>query len=359
MKNFCILPFIHLETTPNGDAKPCCLYEESMPVGNFNEQTIDEIWNGEKIKKLRNEFIEGGKPKGCHKCWSAEASGNKSKRLTDNERFNDKDIVNPYPLYLDLKLGTVCNLKCRTCSTGHSFKWKEDEIKLYGKPLNEDLQSYWVDEDSVFWNDIIKVLPYIEYFDFTGGEPLLIKRHFDILRLCVEKGDAQNISIHYNTNGTVQITDEMAELWSHFKWVEVMFSIDGMNEQFEYLRFPAKWNVVESNFKNALTYDFHVTLCHTVSKYNAWYLPKFKEWAGDIDVYYNLLHYPDYQSVKCISKTGKKLFKKRLEKDFPEIVSFMLSGDGTQDNITSRLDVIRNESAREVFKDVYDYIRIY
>ena len=54
----------------------------------------------------------------------------------------------------------------------------------------------------------------------------MIKDHFKILMHCVEKGYAKNIDIHYNTNGTQLPPQEIFDLWSCFKHVEVAFSID-------------------------------------------------------------------------------------------------------------------------------------
>ena len=46
-------------------------------------------------------------------------------------------IATDTPKYLDLKFGTLCNLKCRTCGSINSSKWQTDEKKLYGRILNK------------------------------------------------------------------------------------------------------------------------------------------------------------------------------------------------------------------------------
>ena len=46
------------------------------------------------------------------------------------------------------------------------------------------------------------ILPDIKYFEFTGGEPWMIKQHFDLLQRAVDQGFARDIDIHYNTNAT-------------------------------------------------------------------------------------------------------------------------------------------------------------
>ena len=65
----------------------------------------------------------------------------------------------------------------------------------------------------------------------------LIKRHFDILQTLVDKGRAKDISISYNTNGSIYPKDYI-DLWKQFKSVQVFFSVDGVGERFNYIRHP-------------------------------------------------------------------------------------------------------------------------
>jgi len=366
MSNICLLPWIHLEARPSGEASPCCMYKGT--IGSFANQSLDEVWHSPEMNQLRNEFLKGNKPKRCSNCWSTEASGNRSKRQVDNEKFSHhiQKISQPVepPVYLDLKLGTICNIKCRTCSTFSSFKWADDEIKIYGETCNKNLQSFWINDTSPFWNDLEKILPYIEYFDFTGGEPLLIKRHIDLLEKCVELGYAKDISIHYNTNGTILPTERMVKVWKEFKWVEVMFSIDGTKEKFDYIRHPAKWDEVEYNFNIVKSHDFlHVSICHTVSVLNVLYLPDFLEWfkstgLEENQLYLNLLHSPNYYCVKNLAPKQKQVITNVL-KDNPackQIIDFMNIEDVDYSKkfleMTQKVDAIRNESFSKIFPEL-------
>ena len=53
-----------------------------------------------------------------------------------------------------------------------------------------------------FWDNLDELPSKLEYFEFTGGESWMIQQHFDLLRRAVDKGYAENIDIHYNTNTT-------------------------------------------------------------------------------------------------------------------------------------------------------------
>ena len=63
----CQMPWNGLMVESNGLAKVCCY--TSPYIGNLNEQTLDEIWNGEPAKVLRRSFLEGRPPEGCRNCF--------------------------------------------------------------------------------------------------------------------------------------------------------------------------------------------------------------------------------------------------------------------------------------------------
>jgi MoaA/NifB/PqqE/SkfB family radical SAM enzyme len=336
------------------------------------------------MNDLRNEFLSGGMPQGCQACWQQESVGKESKRMISNEKFShhlgkfEKPLTDP--IYLDLKLGTVCNLKCRTCSTFSSSKWASDENKIYGKTFNINLNSSWVDEDSYFWKSIEKMLPTIEQFDFTGGEPFLIKKHYDILRKCVELDCAKNIEIHYNTNGTIKPTEEIFEIWKNFKHVDVMFSLDGINDKFEYLRNPANWNNVVSVFETFLKHPLIYThICYSVSVFNVLYIPEFIRWFKKYNIandklYFNLIFNPEYLNIQSMTTDAKLKVKELLKNNkihdhyfdskISEIINFMLEQNLVLSNksefhsITNKLDNIRKESFKVTFPELYEIIKI-
>lgn len=377
----CILPWIHLEATATGNVKPCCLYKFPIEVNeqrlNLSNVSIKEVWTGKHMTDLRAQFLNGETPKGCSACWEMESVGKRSKREISNEWFKHRldrwDGPLQMPTYLDLKLGTVCNLKCRSCSSFSSSKWAEDEIKINGKPFNENLHSYWIQEDSLIWEEIESLLPNIEYFDFTGGEPLLIKKHFEILKKCVDLKFSKNIKIHYNTNGTVMPTDEMFSIWKEFKEVTLMFSIDGIQKKFEYLRNPAKWNTLVKVFEKVLTYsNIHAPICYSVSIFNVLYMNEFINWfksynLHDDRLYFNLIFGPEYLNVQNLPRDKKLKIKNYLENTMTdykwlnlkvnEVIDFMMKDSETLmlaefiEN-TALIDNIRKESFENTFPEL-------
>ena len=82
-----------IETTPLGEFRPCCLAEESIlgvnkiPYDIAKGDSIGDAFHSTYMSNLRQEFLEGGMPKTCAKCWSLESAGGTSKRMISNRTF--------------------------------------------------------------------------------------------------------------------------------------------------------------------------------------------------------------------------------------------------------------------------------
>ena len=283
--------------------------------------------------------------------------------------------------FIDFKLGNVCNLKCRICGSWSSSKWAQEEIdyetaKGGDNPLaREQLrEGGWPKKNPQFFEELQEDLKYVEYFEFTGGEPFMIKDHFKILMHCVEKGYAKNIDIHYNTNGTHLPPQEIFDLWSCFKHVEVAFSIDDVGEQFEYQRHPANWREVNANlikFKEMKTPNMDFQICSTVSILNVFNWAKMALWVAQFQpkfFYVNTLFDPDYFNVQTLPKNVKDIVNMRygMLTDFQPILRFMNAADrDTADMREQRkarilqTDQYRKENFGEVFPLLNNVLVIY
>ena len=89
---FCVLPWVSLETSPIGTVRPCCLAEDELVDDNGNKfdlATADfkTIQNSNNMQSLRQEFIDGKQPQTCRKCWREERAGRTSKRMHTLDRL--------------------------------------------------------------------------------------------------------------------------------------------------------------------------------------------------------------------------------------------------------------------------------
>jgi len=304
----CILPWISIEATPMGTTRPCCLYTDEIPDTNLKNNTLEDAFNSKTMRNLRRSFRRGEKPEGCRNCWREEDAGKKSKRQYMLEKFKHLDVEyknnnGEQLVFLDLKLGNICNLKCRICGSWSSSKWAQEELN-YVKDSTDHIakkwlkDGQWIRKSPKFWDNLDELLPQIKYFEFTGGEPWMIKQHFDLLQRAVDKGFAKDIDIHYNTNTTQFPKDPT--IWKHFKHVQIAFSVDNTEKRFEYERYGAKWEKSNNNIKKVHKlreqgYPITTQLCCTWNIQNIFYLDEILTWANTMNfdsIHFNIMHDP-------------------------------------------------------------------
>ena len=322
-KTICMLPWTSMEVTPIGTYRPCCLYNESIPNLSVRDgHSIHDAQHSDYMKDLRQQFLKGEKPKGCNACWQEESVvGRMSKRKATFIKM--KNVQSNYtesgvaPIFLDLKLGNICNLKCRICGSWSSSKWAQEEIDLANgnnpTAIQQLKDGQWPRKIPSWWEALEDSLPHIEYLEFTGGEPFLIAEHFDLLEKLVEKGYASKIDIHYNTNGT--IWPARSDLWKHFKRVEIAFSIDDVSARFEYQRHGADWEQVYSTVMKAIESPFALQICTTFNIQNAYYWGTLSQWiesTGIKDVHFNILQEPPVFCLRNLPERAKVIFADKM-----------------------------------------------
>jgi len=384
---FCVLPWVSLEASPIGTVRPCCLAEDEIVDSHsvrFNLRTanLQEIQNSEYMYQLRQAFLAGEKPATCRKCWAEEDAGRTSKRLHSLDRLKHMISVDTWTqhphllMFLDLKLGNICNLKCRICGSWSSSTFATEELSHMSDPAFRKSsfhyqmlrQGAWPRENQNFWNQVDAMLDQIRYIEFTGGEPFMIQEHFDMLQGMVDRGIAHQVEIHYNTNGT-QWPENAEQIWQHFRTVEIALSIDDLGDRFEYQRTNAVWSEVYANIERfrelrARNRNIQLQVCSTVNIFNVWHLEGLAEWIDmqEFDfIYWNMLHEPSYFSIASLPTAAKELARQRLDfatvrafhrQQFDQIRDFMMAGvsQDTDSIIESirRLDQRRGQNLKSV-----------
>src|SRR3989338_5035830 len=142
---FCVLPWIHLATHPGGNVTLCCeanaregyardFAADGSPLPrNLNHHSIQAIYNSDYFRSVRLEMLAGKAPQACGNCFFKEAQGAESKREFENRKyaFREADArratapdgsVRPNFRCVELRLGTLCNVKCRSCGAYSSSK---------------------------------------------------------------------------------------------------------------------------------------------------------------------------------------------------------------------------------------------
>ena len=369
---FCILPWVSLEASPIGTVRPCCLADDEITDDGGEKFSLltanfEDIQNSSSMRKLREQFLAGERPQTCRKCWNEERAGRTSKRMHTIDRLkhtvtDSEWTADAKPLmFLDLKLGNICNLKCRICGSWSSSQFAAEEISFL--PREEQKQSFpyqmlragaWPKENETFWAQIDQHLTDIRYIEFTGGEPFMIEQHFDMLQGIVDRGIASQVEIHYNTNGT-QWPERGPEIWRHFRTVEIAFSIDDLGARFEYQRSNAVWAEVEQNlqrFRQLRSEHSNIQLqcCSTVNVFNVRYIDRLANWIeqqGFDFMYWNIMHDAWYFSIATLPDSAKAeldVFLKTCDvpsvyaQEFGRIADFMNKGAST-DGFMTRMKI--------------------
>lgn len=335
----CPMPFIGIDIETNGLVKPCCIYEGS--IGNINDQNLDEIWNSQELKQIRNDLESGKKIAGCRQCWVEEKSTNNSKRIRELAQFDDSVYSQPQLKRLDLKLGNTCNLKCRICNYESSslFNSENQQIKKAYPTVDvrviskENADRYKWHRNNNFWSDLLVYGAQIEQLDLMGGEPLLDKYHQDILQHLIDQDLAKNITVNYTTNGTI-VPD--FEVLRKFKQCCFTVSGDAIGKRFEYNRYPAKWDEFVRNLHQIRKQADSILVSYSVSNYSLFGIPDALDYysAHNFKIWFNYVHLLESSNAQNLLPELKEQFKdivaarrnedwKKTGVDIDEVINFI------------------------------------
>ena len=381
-EHFCILPWINQEARTNGEVGVCCVMQETAPGINLADgNTLKDAWDSEWLANLKADFLAGEKPKACYNCWNEEEAGIESKRLRELKKFPHHldNLEHVKPKSMDLKLGNICNTKCRICTGFASSQWVPEEIERDGDS-NQFAHlmgrlGRWPELNEKFWDDLENQIEEVESLEFFGGEPFLIKRHFDILQTLVDKGRAKDISLSYNTNGSI-FPEQHIDLLKEFKDVQVFFSIDGIGERFNYIRHPQSFDDVMQNYWKFKNTDFiRTNVFYTVSIFNIMYMDELLAYQNhlesnripfDAEIHFNMVYVPQHISPKALPKKVKQAitdkFRGHNDHRIQSTLNFMNQEDyeGYMDEFVRQTvfsDKYRDESFAETFPDLYKYLK--
>ena len=247
--NFCVMPFIHSFVTPN-IISPCCAYTKKIQL---NSKT--QYWSSEQLKNIQQNMLDNVRDTGCNICWEKEDRGYSSLRQHSNQIYAThidqikQNHRQDNPFYLDLRLGNLCNLKCRMCTS----EWSS---QIAGEILDNPNEE-WVDTpkqkiielDNDTWQLLDQWIPYVRRVFMTGGEPTIIKRNLDYINKIIASGHSANVELIFTTNAT-NINQNFIDIGKNFKSVSYNVSIDAVGELANYIRYPSNWQTIYNNLKN-------------------------------------------------------------------------------------------------------------
>lgn len=381
-KTFCILPWMHLATNASGNLRVCC---NSTPGENFimnndkpfkiQKDDLEVAWNSPTYKKIRSQLLNDIRPKMCTRCFREEDAGIKSARQGWNEKWKEdiEYIVDaPFNIkYVDIRLGNLCNLKCRMCNPYASNQWVKEwsliEDALSPSEYNRLKSMDWP-ENKKTWQNLFSLANTVEEIYLTGGEPTIIKEQHKLLDYLIKNGQSKNIKLKYNTNLT-NVPKHLIDKWGKFKRVQLNCSIDATGELDRYIRYPSNWNKIVENFETVRQLpNVGIEIHCTVQMYNILRLQDLIEWASPYKhkIYFNILNHPEYLNIRCLPQDLKTQVQTTLNNyiELPKvkgIINYMFAEDWSNKlpkfkQYTQELDKSRNEDVYKLLPELKEIL---
>lgn len=389
-------PFTGLATREDGAVKVCC---RSHPIGHIEENTLEEIWNNDTMKRIRKQVLGGQRPPECAPCFNLEDQGVESLRQRHVKGVIPEARIKLYPNAtaamrsdftmpfeiptIEIKLNNLCNLKCRMCNPTDSTSWNDwkEVEEFYDKENNyiagnvrklNLIKKPYLDkfEDNPnWWESFEKLLPFFRRVEFAGGEPLMDPQHFRILDMLKPYG--ANIELKYATNGTtlgISKGRTVHEYWPHFRSVAVNVSLDGIGDVYNYIRGNGDWKQVVQNIKEIQTVPnvSRIVGAVAVQVSNVLILDKMIEYFLDrlgIVFYTNMVNYPNVLSAQVLPPQLKILAIMRLEAiklrvpDFKYVKENPILLDITLEQINGVINYINAVDQNDKWQDCIEFNR--
>jgi hypothetical protein len=292
-------------------------------------------------KKEREQMLNGQRPTGCSYCWKVEDAPGPNGHLSDRHykssefwaaphfrevvlRDADFDVI---PRYVEVNFNQACNFKCMYCSPHISTSW-EDEIKEHG-PYKFDLPGQvGVEHNNLrnlkvagymplevaardnpyvtaFWKWWPEIYRSLRVFRMTGGEPLMDKNTFKVLDYVNENPHGQlELSITSNMcppdqrlfDKFIDKVKALEEIRTYedkenfnqfsgnnwyvdkgFKHFWLYVSVDGVDEQAEYMRTGLEYDRLLTNVKTFLRETRYTTVSF-INTFNILSIPTLKQY---------------------------------------------------------------------------------
>ena len=278
MNNFyCAAPWRGLHINPRGDVKTCCAGDPNM-LGNLNSNSITEVLNNSAMTKVRASLAQGQAHEYCSNCVQAERLGADSERAWHNRVNPNFDYATAgdqyhYPVIVDVRWNTTCNLSCNYCGPSCSSKW----ASIKGIPFQNGTRSYY----EQVCDFIEQHRAHIHEVALVGGEPLLLPENERLLDVIP---DTAIVTLITNMNVDLKKNKIFQKLAQRTK-VGWSMSFDNVGERFEYVRYGGSWATVQNNIavvKDLMKNNGHWGGIHAVYNiYNATRLRELKQFAQD------------------------------------------------------------------------------
>jgi len=252
MEHYCKSPWMSLFVYNDGKVKSCCA--GSFDWGDLKENSLQEIIQSPKVKKLRKDIAEGRHNSYCDVCKECEERVGKSSRdYYEKFKMTEEELLNPdlFDLRMvDMRWNNLCNLNCVYCSSIFSTTWQ----KVKGEIIPDLRTNHYV----TVLNEVNNNASKMEAIIMGGGEPLLHTMNVELLQSL-----PSDIHIDVMTNLSTNLGhSEVFQALKNKTRVNWAVSMENIGEQFEFVRHGADWNKMYNNLKTITKIPGHFKLLH-------------------------------------------------------------------------------------------------
>ena len=272
----CILPFsvhgITIEFDGQRDInKQRTFFRNSCCCNLIPKQSDDDHGvQSDTFQDIRDSIRQGKLHPRCAKCTIAEQQTGSSERTLNLsatawpaiEKFVRDGQVGHFDFRI--KFSNLCNLACRSCSPTFSSRYAH----VHGTSVPDRLTSDIADDPKI-WQDIIDALDrYLDQHEHMtislfGGESFIQPGAWRLIEYLDQRGLSQRLTLDVTTNFTT-LVDRFLDRLPRFRDVSIKASIDSVEENFEYVRWPGKWTDIIQNVENFFSQPHYSRVKFTV-----------------------------------------------------------------------------------------------
>lgn len=353
-KHFCIQPFVNTTTRIQGQNNVCC--NINTVDSNISTESPNDFFNSTRVKKMQEKLLRGEQLKECSLCHYQEKLSNNSHRIQYNKYYTIKnEQTNEYyekilkklrlsdlknPLYAELHISNLCNLKCLSCNENDSSKFHAENKSLgISKNLKIDYSKFDHTKLQAL-NSVIK--KGLLFLDIRGGETLMVPEVKKIL-FEIDEEQAKSITLKVQTNGTILPDERWLDIFKKFKKTKVNVSIDALGDDNHYVRFPSDWQKIMATIDCLKENNVNFIINTVVSNINLLLLEKLFEWIQENQYlnYFYILESPSLfrptnlpQSlldiaVKRLQNVKKNFVNKDCHQKLDDLIEMCKSSDST------------------------------
>lgn len=351
----CKAPFNSLNFDSYG-VVTVCAFNRTLQIGNVQEMSLNEIWNGKNINDLREKIKNYDFSKGCIACQNQLVK-------KDFQHFGGRNadistIKVDYPTHLSFELTNICNLECIMCSGRFSNLIRKNR---------ERLPAIKMAYDDSFFNQLKPFLEHAEFVDFFGGEPTMTKMNYEIWEYLILKNPSCKIQV---TTNAAEIPERFYPILKKGK-MSIIVSLDAFEKEvYESIRLNA---VYEKTYENIRFYhslfkedkiNMQLSICPMIGNWRE--MPKLVRFANQLGVRvcFNQVVDPKNLSIKYLSNEEIIIIVNELKNEVFEDGSISFNYNANMYNsFILRLEgwakdaLIRNNYIKEKLKYTYNELK--